>query len=112
MVCILFFFLNNSIDNAMPNNSPIAQFRNRMRNKKNDETAKLQESRMRSMSRTKSKSKINTHKKNLNNIGNAAMNKYSKHTYRKKTLYGIDVISIVKMLPINNKFILMMLLSI
>lgn len=93
--------MNDGIDDAISNNSPLGKF-NHFRERIKDKNEK---ERM----RAKNKSKTNT--ASLNNIGNAAMNRYSKHSYRKKSMYGIDIISIVKIMPINNKFLLMMILS-
>ncbi len=103
MVWILFFFLNDVIDEAISNNSPLGkfnQFRERIKDKNERERAKA---------KNKSKTKIAT--TSLNNIGNTAVSRYSKHSYREKSMYGIDIISIVKIMPINNKFLLMMILS-
>jgi hypothetical protein len=61
----------------------------------------------------RSSNKYINSKSGITNLGNTAVNRYSKHSSQKRTVFGgIDVISIVKLLPINNKFIIMMLLSI
>lgn len=101
MVHILFFFLNESVAEIIDDNVIPTKMNN---------INKFRKSKNKMANKTKNNSTITrTH---INSIGNTALSKYSKNSYHKKTMYGIDIISIIKILPINSKFLIMVILSV